>query len=63
MLEFAEAVLHDIRQLKADANHIVLNGSMKTMEQYRHMMGRLEGLEFVERAVLDRLNKSGNQPQ
>jgi len=58
MLEFVEALLKEIRRLQQDAESLVLNGSVSDMERYRFLMGRLEGLRFVEQAVKDLLSKS-----
>ncbi len=58
MLEFAEALLKEIRRLQQDAESLVLNGSISNMERYRFLMGRLEGLRFVEQAVKDLLSKN-----
>jgi hypothetical protein len=57
MLEFADAVLKEIRKLIADSETIVLNGTISDMERYRFMMGRLEGLKMVEMSVKELLNK------
>ena len=57
MLEFAEAVLKEIRKLRESSEGIVLNGSIADMERYRFMMGRLEGLKLVEDSVRDLLKK------
>jgi hypothetical protein len=57
MLEFTEAVLTEIRKLKADSEAIILSGSIATMERYRFMMGRLEGLNLIETAVKDLLKR------
>lgn len=51
MLEFAEAVLKEIRNLRESSEQIVLNGTIADMERYRFMMGRLEGLKLVEESV------------
>jgi hypothetical protein len=51
MLEFAEAVLKEIRKLQHQSEQIVLNGTIADMERYRFMMGRLEGLKMVEDSV------------
>ena len=51
MLEFAEAVLKEIRNLRESSESIVLNGTIADMERYRFMMGRLEGLKLVEESV------------
>lgn len=53
MLEFAEAVLREIRKLQDQSRQIVLNGTITDMERYRYMMGRLEGLRMVEDSVKD----------
>jgi len=60
MLEFAEAVLKQLRQLQADAKEIVLSGSVTDMERYRYLMGRLEGLKFSEDVVKDLLKKNSD---
>ena len=57
MLEFAEAVLREIRKLRESSESIVLNGSIADMERYRYMMGRLEGLKLVEDSVKELLKK------
>ena len=51
MLEFAEAVLKEIRNLRESSEEIVLNGAITDIERYRYMMGRLEGLKLVEQSV------------
>jgi hypothetical protein len=48
MLEFAEKVLHSVRKLRQETHAIVLAGNVKDMEQYKFLMGRLEGYTFVE---------------
>ena len=55
MLEFAEAVLREIRKLQDQSKQIVLNGTITDMERYRYMMGRLEGLRMVEDSVKELL--------
>ncbi len=57
MLEFAEAVLKEIRKLQNQSEQIVLNGTISDMERYRFMMGRLEGLKMVEDSVKALLKK------
>ena len=57
MLEFAEAVLKEIRKLQEQSRQIVLNGTITDMERYRYMMGRLEGLRMVEESVKELLKK------
>lgn len=43
--------------MRADAEAIVLNGTISDMERYRFMMGRLEGLKLAEEAIRDRASK------
>lgn len=57
MLEFAEAVLREIKKLQEQSRQIVLNGTITDIERYRFMMGRLEGLRMVEDSVKELLSK------
>ena len=57
MLEFAKAVLKEIRNLRESSEDIILNGTIADMERYRYMMGRLEGLRMVEDSVKELLKK------
>ncbi len=57
MLEFAEAVLKEVRKLQQQSEQIVLNGTITDIERYRFMMGRLEGLKMVEDSVKSLLKK------
>jgi hypothetical protein len=57
MLEFAEAVVKELRKLREDSEAIVLNGTISDMERYRFMMGRLEGLKFAEETVRELLSR------
>jgi len=60
MLEFAEAVFSQIKRLRRESDDLILSGRIQNMEQYKYMMGRLEGFRFVEEAVQDLLNKNPN---
>lgn len=51
MLEFTEVLLKRIRQLRADAETMVLANRVVSMEQYKHLMGRIEGISFVEAEI------------
>jgi len=51
MLEFTETLLKRVRQLKADAEVLVLGNRITSMEQYKHLMGRIEGISFVEAEI------------
>jgi hypothetical protein len=57
MLQFAESVLRDIKKLQEDSESIVLNGTIKDMERYRFLMGRLEGIKLVEQIIRERVGK------
>ena len=61
MLEFSETVLTAIRRLEKQTGDMILSGAMRDMEQYKFLMGRLEGFRFVEEAVRDLLNKNSKQ--
>jgi hypothetical protein len=61
MLEFAERTLIAIKTLRNQTEALIINGSVKDMEQYRFLMGRLEGFKFVEMEVQYLLNKDQHQ--
>jgi len=60
MLEFAEAVFIQIKRLRKESQEMILSGRVQNMEQYKFMMGRLEGFNFVEDAVQEILKKNPN---
>jgi hypothetical protein len=51
MLEFTETLLHEIRRLREDTHMMILTGGVRDMEQYKFLMGRLEGYKFVEEVI------------
>jgi hypothetical protein len=61
MLEFAEETLMAIKTLRRRTEDLIISGSVKDMEQYRFLMGRLEGYKFVEMEIQFILNKDQNQ--
>jgi hypothetical protein len=61
MLEFAERTLIAIKGLRRQTEDILVSGSVKDMEQYRFLMGRLEGYKFVEMEVQELLSKNQDQ--
>ena len=61
MLEFAEKTLIAVKGLRRQTEEILTSGKVKDMEQYRFLMGRLEGFRFVEEAVRELLSKNSNQ--
>lgn len=58
MLEFAEKTLLAIRGLRRQTEELLVNGHVKDMEQYRFLMGRLEGYKFVEMEIQELLDKN-----
>jgi hypothetical protein len=58
MLQFSENVLYAVRALKKQTEDLVISGSVRDMEQYKFLMGRLEGYKFVEDAILALLKKN-----
>jgi hypothetical protein len=61
MLEFAERTLIAIKGLRRQTEELIVSGNVKDMEQYRFLMGRLEGYKFVEMEVQDLLSKNQDQ--
>lgn len=58
MLEFAEKTLLAIKSLRKQTEELIVNGNVKDMEQYRFLMGRLEGYKFVELEIQNLLSKN-----
>lgn len=61
MLEFAEETLIAVKNLRRQTEDLIVSGNVKDMEQYRFLMGRLEGYKFVEMEIQFLLNKEQNQ--
>jgi hypothetical protein len=61
MLEFAERTLIAIKSLRRQTEDILVSGNVKDMEQYKFLMGRLEGYKFVEMEVQGLLSKDQDQ--
>jgi hypothetical protein len=61
MLEFAERTLIAIKGLRRQTEEIMVSGNVKDMEQYKFLMGRLEGYKFVEMEVQELLSKDQDQ--
>ena len=61
MLEFAEKTLIAVKGLRRQTEEILTSGKVKDMEQYKFLMGRLEGYKFVEMEVQDLLSKDQDQ--
>lgn len=58
MLEFAEKTLLAIKALRKQTEELIVGGNVKDMEQYRFLMGRLEGYKFVELEIQNLLSKN-----
>ena len=58
MLEFAEKTLMAIKGLRRQTEELIVSGGVKDMEQYRFLMGRLEGYRFVEMEIQHLLDKN-----
>jgi hypothetical protein len=57
MLEFVEKLQKTIRDLERDTQEIVVSGKVRDMEQYKFLMGRLEGYRFVREGLNILLSK------
>lgn len=57
MLETTEKILKELRQLRADSEAMVINGSVEDMERYKFLMGRLDGYKMVESMIREILSK------
>lgn len=60
MLEFTEALLNEIKLLRQQTFNVILAGNVRDMEQYKFLMGRLEGYKFVEESIQALLRRAEN---
>jgi hypothetical protein len=51
MLEFVEKLHRTIRDLERETQDIIVSGKVRDMEQYKFLMGRLEGYRFVKENI------------
>lgn len=58
MLEVVEKLLHSVRKLRQETHSIILAGNIRDMEQYKFLMGRLEGYTFVENEIKTLLDRN-----
>ena len=61
MLEFAERTLIAVKGLRRQTEELLISGNVKDMEQYKFLMGRLEGYKFVEMEIQHLLSKDQDQ--
>ena len=53
----AEAVFRIVRDRRQGVSDLMLYGNVKSMEQYRELMGNLEALNHVEQELKSLLDK------
>ena len=58
MLEFIETLLNEVRKLREDTYMLLINGGVRDMEQYKFLMGRLEGYKLVEEVIQTLLRRA-----
>jgi|TARA_B110000285_G_scaffold130405_1_gene146519 hypothetical protein len=56
-IRVAEAVFRVIRERRQGVVDLMQYGSVKSLEQYRELMGNLEALNHVEQELKDLLDK------
>lgn len=61
MLDFAERVLRDIKNIEKDTESLIINGAVPDMERYRFLIGRLEGIRLSEDIIRQRLKKHADE--
>ena len=58
---FAYSLLKAIQERISLTQEAILQGSPKSMETYKQLVGELQGLEFAEREVKDQLEKTEDE--
>ena len=60
IITLSDKIRKILRDKKTQINDIVTSGSAKDMEQYRHLIGQLDALNFIEQGLSDLLEKQEN---
>ena len=60
IITLSDKIRRIIRDKKTQITDIVTSGSAKDMEQYRHLIGQLDALNFIEQGLSDLLEKQEN---
>ena len=60
IITLSDKIRKILRDKKTQINDIVTSGSAKDMEQYRHLIGQLDALNFIEQELSDLLEKQEN---
>ena len=60
IITLSDKIRKILRDKKAQLNDIVTSGSAKDMEQYRHLIGQLDALNFIEQELNNLLEKQEN---
>jgi len=60
IITLSDKIRRIIRDKKTQITDIVTSGSAKDMEQYRHLIGQLDALNFIEQELSDLLEKQEN---
>ena len=60
IITLSDKIRKILRDKKTQINDIVTSGSAKDMEQYRHLIGQLDALNFIEQELSNLLEKQEN---
>ena len=60
IITLSDKIRRIIRDKKTQINDIVTSGSAKDMEKYKHLIGQLDALNFIEQELSDLLEKQEN---
>ena len=60
IITLSDKIRKILRDKKAQITEIVTSGSAKDMEQYRHLIGQLDALNFIEQELSNLLEKQEN---
>ena len=60
IITLSDKIRRIIRDKKTQINDIVTSGSAKDMEQYKHQIGQLDALNFIEQELNNLLEKQEN---
>jgi Tfp pilus assembly pilus retraction ATPase PilT len=60
IITLSDKIRKTIRDKREQLTELITSGSAKDMEQYRHLIGQLDALNFIEQELSNLLEKQEN---
>ena len=60
IITLSDKIRKSIREKKTQLNDLITSGSAQNMEQYKHLIGQLDALNFIEQELSNLLDEQEN---